>query len=123
MARLTEARFQKAKPILDRYREQFHRTRHLNTTLFEKDLKEIWGLHYQELKTVMIDLSRRPEYLYLAARYMEGGSPGVVSEFQSPLAALYGLRYYHAPDREERQREFWKRAFTLDPAEQAQEAE
>lgn len=112
MGRLTEARFQAAKPILDRYRDQLLRTRRLDAGQLEQELKAVWKQHYQGLKPLMIDLSKRPGYVHLAARYMEGGSPGVVSEFQGPLAELYGITHYHADDREVKRREFWERAFS-----------
>jgi hypothetical protein len=65
---------------------------------------------YQELKQIIIDLSKRDHYRYLAAHYMENSNAtGVVTEFQGELAAMYGIRsYYHAPDREEKQKAFWQ---------------
>ena len=113
---MTERRFQKAKPILDRYRDRLMKTQRLDTVMFEKELREVWGLHYQALKTVMIDLAARLEYVYLAARYMEGGFPGVISEFQAPLAKLYGIAWYYDADRDQKQTEFWEKAFDPEKA-------
>ncbi len=111
MANLTDRRFQVAKPTLDRYRDELMRKRNINVMAFEQELKDLLDLGYQDLKSMMIQLSKKPEYVYLAARYMEGGSPGVVSEFQQPLAELYGISHYHADDLEQKQKEYWERAF------------
>lgn len=111
MARLTDRRFHSAKLILDRHNKRLLETRFLDAGGFERELRELWGMGYQELKWVMIDLCKKPEYTLLAARYMESGSPGVVCEFQPTLASLYGVDYYHAADREQRQKEFWDRGF------------
>jgi hypothetical protein len=75
------------------------------------ELKELWKLGYQDLKPIMIELAKKPEYTALAARYMEGGSPGVVAEFKGPPAKLYGISHYHSDDREEKKKAFWTRIF------------
>jgi hypothetical protein len=111
MANLTARRFQAAKPIFDRYRDELMRKQRIDVMAFEQELKDLWDLGYQDLKPIMIQLSKKTEYVFLAARYMEGGSPGVVSEFQGTLADLYGVTYYYANDREQKQKEFWERAF------------
>jgi hypothetical protein len=109
MATLTEARFKKAKAILDRYNEQLLQTGKLDFHAFESELKGVWKLSYQELKHILIDLSKREEYVPLAARYMEQGTPGVAAEFKIPLAKLYGIPHYDSKERGEKQKAFWKR--------------
>ncbi len=111
MASLTENRFNKAQPIFDRYTRILLETQHLPFPEFEKELKELFGMGYQELKGVMIDLSKKTEYVLLAARYMEEGYPSVISEFKHHLATLYGVENFHGPDRDEKQKEFWAKAF------------
>lgn len=110
MASLTPRRFEAARPILDKYREQLHRTGHVDAGDLEGELRKCWNIGYQELKDIIIDLAKRDEYRYLAAYYMEhSNAPGVVTEFQGTLAALYGVEsYYHAPDREEKREAFWQ---------------
>lgn len=111
MARLTDRRFEQAKPILDRYRDKLAQSQNhsFHAGFLEKELRELWRMGYQELKGVMKDLSRRPGYTHLAAYYMEhsNAGSGVAEEFKDTLAALYGVRHYHADDREEKQRAFW----------------
>jgi len=111
MATLTEARLKRIQPLLDLYRAELSRTQNLNTGQFETDLKDALKLGYQELKGIILDLAKRGNYVLLAARYMEGGCPGVVSEFKATLARLYGIDHYDSDDREVKQREFWARAF------------
>jgi hypothetical protein len=110
MANLTQRRFEKAKPLLDKYREQLHSTGHTSAEDLEHELRECWGVGYQELKQIIIDLSKRDHYRYLAACYMENSNaPCVIEEFKAVLAAMYGIKSYdHAPDREEKQRAFWQ---------------
>jgi hypothetical protein len=111
MARLTERRFERAKDVLDRYRDNFLKTHNLSSHLLEADLRPIWNLGYQELKPIFIELSKKDGYELLAARYMEGQSPGAVSEFKPRLAEMYGMAVYDSPERENKTKEFWKRAF------------
>ena len=109
MASLTQRRFEKAKHILDKYHKQLHETGQYSTSAFEKELRDCWGIGYQELKAVIIDLSKKETYRYLAARYMESGCPGVVMEFKRTLAEMYGIKSYdHSPDREEKRKAFWQ---------------
>ena len=110
MATLTANRFQKAKPILDRYNQRLLETGQLDFSAFEGELKAAWGLSYQGLKRIFIELSKRDEYVALATRYMEEGTPGVAAEFKIPLAKLYGIAHYDAKEREEMKKKFWKRA-------------
>jgi hypothetical protein len=92
MYKLTERRFAKAKPILNRYRMQLHETGFASARGLEKELRDCWNIGYQELKDIIIALSKRPYYRYLAACYMEMGYPDVVIEFQPVLADMYGSK-------------------------------
>ena len=109
MASLTDRRFEKAKPILDKYRAQLHATGRISTREFEMELRRCWNLGYQELKDIIIHLSKRDHYRYLAAYYMEDGSGvGVVMEFQPVLAAMYDIDRYDQPERETARKTFWE---------------
>lgn len=114
MYRLTPRRFEKAKPILKKYRELLHRLGPTKAGFdlaanLEVELRACWNIGYQELKNIIIELSKRDYYRYLAAHYMDHPvGPGVVCEFQSPLAELYGMKSYNPdPDCEER-KAFWQ---------------
>jgi hypothetical protein len=108
MYRLTERRFAKAKPILDKYRKQVHDAGRGAASGLERELRECWDIGYQELKDIIIDLSKRPHYRYLAASYMESGYPSVVSEFHRVLADMYGIKsFHHSAERESKREEFW----------------
>lgn len=74
------------------------------------------SLGYLDFKGIIIDLSKRGEYRYVAAYCMEhSNAPGVVSEFQGVLATLYGIEsYYHSPDREQKREIFWQTMKTGD---------
>lgn len=109
MANLTDRRFDEAKLILDRRRKTLLETGFLDAHGLERELRQLWGIGYQALKGIMIDLSNMDDYVLVAAKYMESGCPGVVSEFKPTLAKLYGIRYYHAPEMAENRQEFWDR--------------
>ena len=113
MAHLTEIRFAKIKSVLDRYRDTLQRTRRLEATVFERELRDTLNMGYRDLKTLIIELSEREGYEHLAARYMESGVPGVVSEFQGRLAELYGIDHFHAPEKEQMKQAYWSRAFPI----------
>ncbi len=64
----------------------------------------------------MIDIVKNHrEYTHLAAYYMEHSpTVGVVSEFQRPLAELYGLTsWYHDTSKETKRQQYWENAFAL----------
>ena len=68
----------------------------------------------------MIGLLKHGRYQEVAAHYMEtmNGNVGVVSEFQQPLADLYGVRsWYHSPDRDAKRAAYWAAAFGDPPPE------
>lgn len=112
MFTLTERRFESAKPILDKYLEKLRSNHQYDTGSLEHELRQSWNTGYQEIKDIMIQLLDVDEYSTVAAWYMEhSNAPGVVSEFQGPLANLYGVASYNSPDREEKKEQFWKRAF------------
>lgn len=118
MYRLTDRRKAKARDVLDRYTRQLHDTRSIEGIRLELELRQLWGLGYQTLKDIMIDiLSNHPEYVHLAAYYMEHSNvnvQSVVVEFQRPLAKLYGLSsWYHDDEKETKRKAFWEKAFAL----------
>lgn len=112
MYRLTEKRFRDAGDILKRYREQLFRAKRFDVGSFERELRDLWDVGYQELKSIVRDMANHGRCEELAVYYMENSnsSVGVVMEFQAPLAKIYGITHYHAKDREQRQREYWARA-------------
>jgi hypothetical protein len=61
---------------------------------------------------IIINLSTIPRYRNLAAYYMQHQNPqGPVSEFQRPLAKLYGTRRYDHLDKDGKRKRFWEKAF------------
>jgi hypothetical protein len=116
MYRLTQRRKDMARDILDRHAKCLHDTRWMDIGGLERELHDLWGLGYKTLKGIMIDMmSNHPEYAHLAAYYMEhANAPGVVSEFQRPLAKLYGLTsWYYDDSKEQKREEFWDTAFAV----------
>ena len=119
MYRLTPLRKSQAQDVLDRYTKYLHDARVFECRALERELGDLWGLGYQTLKDIMIDVvSNHTEYVHLAAYYMEHsgrmGSQGVVSEFQTPLAKLFGLSSWdYDTAKEERRKQFWENAFAL----------
>jgi hypothetical protein len=112
MYRLTDKRLQKAQPILDKYRADLFTARSFAVRGLERELRDTWSLGYQELKDIIRELLKNDRYREVAAYYMERSNPvGVVSEFQQPLAYLYGLKWFHAPEREGKRAAFWERVF------------
>jgi hypothetical protein len=111
MASLTDRRFERAKSILDKYRTELQANSHISVGKLENELRDCRNLGYQELKSVIIDLSKRGEYRFLAAYYMEGGTGvGVVSEFKDVLAEMCSIEYYDDPKRDEARKAFWQRS-------------
>ena len=116
MYRLTERRFAAAEEILEVHRERLEAKHSISCHSFEMELRECWKLGYQEIKDIMNQLIKMPRFRLLAGYYMQfSGSPGVVSEFQNSLAALYGLKWWNDPSQRERVAEFWKHAFDESP--------
>lgn len=113
MYKLTKKRLQAAKPILDQFEEQLRIHRFVVVGQLESELRRLWGIGYQELKDVFIDMLKQDIYAELAVYYMENsnGGSGVVSEFQRPLAKVYGVPHYHHAEREQKKEEYWAQAF------------
>ena len=108
MYRLTDRRLQQATDILERYRDQLLKTFQFDAMRLDRELQTCWNVGYQELKSIFMDMLKNEHYRHVAIFYMENvNNPVVVSEFQSPLAKVYGIRYYHAPERKQKQEEFW----------------
>ncbi len=108
MYRLTTRRLQKAKDVLEKYRTLLRAKLAFDAGQLEHELRQCWDLGYQELKDIMADMLRHERYRHVAIYYMEHSNcTGVVSEFQSPLAKVYGIRGYFDPDRQKKQQEFW----------------
>ena len=115
MCRLTDRRKAKAREVFDRYTRELHDMGEIKNFRLEFELRQLWDIGYQSLKGIMIDiLTNHSEYEHIAAYYMErSGSAGVISEFKTPLAKLYGLSWYHDEEREARRAAYWENAFAL----------
>jgi hypothetical protein len=113
MPELTDEAVSKAASMLERHREQLFSKRSLSVAELERDLRSVWSTGYQELKRLMIGLAEHGRYQEVAAYYMEhANASGVVTEFQAPLAKLYGVKTYHySPELELMRDQFWARAF------------
>jgi len=113
MYRLTEDRFEKAKPILERYRTALHNRGKFDARRLEKELRECWDTGYRQVKDIFKRLSKIPRYRYLAAYYMEHSGTGrAVTEFWPTLTKLYGIDYYQSPMRESKREAFWRKLRT-----------
>lgn len=128
MSRLTEDRLAIARPILNRFRDKLRRDQFFSADALERELSDALRLGHQEVSGVVVDLLDLPDYRLVAAYYLEnvGGDtlnppdqarrpPGVAAEFRDPLARLYGVDSYDAPNLAERKAAFWRKAFG-DPA-------
>ena len=113
MYKLTDRRLKKAEPILEKYRTELHGRGDFMVRVFERELRDCWGLGYQELKDIFKQLSKMARYRYLATYYMENSNaPTVASEFKRVLASLYGVtsrKGYDAPERELKREAFWEK--------------
>lgn len=108
---------EKAKHIFEKYRTELHQHHQANCAQMEKELKDCFNLGYQEIKDIIIDLFAQERYKCLAAYFMENidTSVGVVSEYHESLAKLYGIDWYYADDRVEKQNAFWNAFFSRQP--------
>jgi hypothetical protein len=122
MYKVTERRLTAARPILEKYRAQLFARHSFDTHAFEHELRDVWKTGYQEIKDVVIEITRKrrrsiivretDRYREVAAYYMENDNGGrTVSEFQHPLAELYGISHFHADDRGKKRDEYWKKVF------------
>ena len=109
MYKLTDRRRKAVEGILEKYRTLLLTNGKYDVRSFEGELRACWKIGYQELKSIIEQLSRIERYRYVAAHYMEYPQvPGVVSEFQPVLVRLYGISHYHSEDREEKRAIFWE---------------
>ena len=121
MYKLTERRFGATKHIFEKYREKLFANREFNAHNFEKELRDVLDTGYQELKDVIIEIVRKSRlelpretdrYREVATYYMEHINGGaVVSEFQQPLANVFGAAHFHAPDVAQKRDAYWKNVF------------
>ena len=108
MSRLTERRLEKARPILEKYREDYLCNGRIETGQFENELRACWNMGYQELKDLIEDMLKIPQYRRIAAYYMQfSNPPGPVSEFKPHLAKLYGLETYDCKERHAARDAYW----------------
>jgi hypothetical protein len=112
MHRLTQRRLADVQPVLEEYRAELFNRRSFDARSLESELCLAWRLGYQELKSIMWDMVKLARYREVAAYYMEhSSSTGVVVEFWEPLARLYGIEWYHAPERQEKRKKYWDEVF------------
>ena len=108
MYKLTAMREEKATDILSKHRQAMAEHGRIITHQFEQELRECWNIGYQELKDIVIELFKRPEYQRMAAYYMQHqNTPGPVSEFKPHLAKLYGVEYYDSPETKAKRKAYW----------------
>jgi hypothetical protein len=109
MYRLTRRRQEKAQAILNKYRIQLQDEGVVRVEAFEMDLRACWKVGYQELKGIIIDLSKLNPYRYLAAYYMENSNAGIgiVTEFKRHLDHLYGFDRNEGEDQAKKRESFW----------------
>ncbi|HUE69845.1 MAG TPA: hypothetical protein VMP01_03060 [Pirellulaceae bacterium] len=112
MYKLTERRLEAARDILEKYREQLHRSGSISAMSLEKELRDCWGgMGYQTLKGIIIDMLNNERYRLVAAYYMQHqNAPGPVSEFKPHLARLYGTPTYDPFDKQGTRKAFWEAA-------------
>ena len=113
MYSLTEKRLARAKEILEKYRAELYTKRSFSVPSFERELRELWKVGYQEMKSIARDMLNKERYREVAAYYMEhsNSGTGVAAEFKLPLASLYGVRSFETPERERMQERFWTSVF------------
>jgi hypothetical protein len=112
MSELTPEQFEQAKDIIEKYRDCLFRTKWMNAHSFEREIRELWQLGYQDIKELIEELSHHGRCEQVAVYYMEHSNGGrVVSEFQGRLAEIYGIDWYYADDRPAKQAAYWERTF------------
>ena len=110
MYKLTQKREEKAAEILGSYQKQMAQSDSIDCSGFEMELRKCWGLGYRELKGIVIDMSRRPEYERMAAYYMQNQNAlGPVSEFKGRLGQLYGVKRYSSKGAKEGREAYWSK--------------
>ncbi|MCK4660338.1 MAG: hypothetical protein KAV82_12515 [Phycisphaerae bacterium] len=113
MYSLTEKRLASAEAILENYRAQLFAQRPFDAQSFERELRDLWQTGYQEMNSVALQLLKNERYREVAVYYMEHSNPGtgVAAEFKLPLASVYGVKTFDAPEREEMQKRYWANVF------------
>jgi hypothetical protein len=109
MTKTTEKRFDAATDIFEKYRKHLQKSGSMSTAAFEKELRDLWEVGYQTIKSLVLELSKIRRYRYIAAYYMEHIYPGgPAAEFKSRLAKMYGASSYHYSKAMTEKREaFW----------------
>ena len=106
MYRLTDERFEKAEPILEKYRAKLHATGRIDAKALQNELRRCWHAGDREVKDIFKRLSKTSHYKYLAAYCMEHSG---LMEFWPTLNTLYGVAYHHSPMRETKRKAFWRK--------------
>lgn len=91
MFNVTELRLDKARSILDDYKEKLDRRGAFDALKLEHDLRKCWNTGYRSIKDAMRQLYRRNElgYSQLAEHYMRAGGLLMPMEFKSELGLLH----------------------------------
>lgn len=90
MFTVTDRRLEMAKPILDTYAARLVDPGSFDAGELERELRDVWGTGYREIKDAMIALYKhQPEYSRVAEHYMRTHMPEgmMVSEFKNVLDA------------------------------------
>jgi hypothetical protein len=113
MYRLTQKRLASAEAILEKYRAQLFANKSFDARSFELELRHLWQTGYREMKWVAVQLLKNERYREVAVYYMEHSNPAtaVATEFKRPLASIYGVKAFDAPEREQMQKKFWANVF------------
>lgn len=77
MFKVTDRRLEKARPTLDDYVRKLDEFRKFDAGSLEKELKDIWGTGYQEIKSAIVDLYKNHggDYGRVAEYYMRHQAP------------------------------------------------
>ena len=112
MYRLTERRYEKALPIFEAHRKRLESGQHVDAQELRRQLRECWDTGTKEVGNAMTQLLDDPRFGLVAASYLRyrDGS-GVAHELKPRLAALYGLKTFDSPERDEKEQSFWAEAF------------
>jgi hypothetical protein len=112
MSEITVAQFEQATDLIEKYRTWLFKTKWIDVHAFERELRELWDLGYQDIKPLIEELSNHGRCEQVAVYYMEHSNGGrVVSEFQGRLAEVYGIDWYYSDDRLAKQAAYWERTF------------
>ena len=110
--RLTEKRLAGANATLEKCRVKLFVDKSFDAHDLEQELRAVWKIGYQEMKSIAGDLLKQKRYREVAAFYMENiGGACVPSEFKQPLASLYGMKVLDAPELKDMRDRFWAGVF------------